>query len=86
LTKEEDIKIYVGRIWDPDTYTNEEKWASWEMYVKFAEKILIYKYSPNYNSLALANKPKLFPHESIRLMHQGKRNRLEKSDNVPDDL
>ena len=43
--KEEDVSIYLGRIKDSEKYQTD---ALWTEDVKLIEKILIYKYSPNY--------------------------------------
>jgi hypothetical protein len=83
---EGDVRIYLGRIYDPQKHTKKDKWKSWEKDVKLAEKILIYKYSPNYNSEGLTSEPNLYPHNSVRLVHVGERNKLEKEDIAPNDF
>lgn len=81
--KEENVNIYLGRTYDPARHLSDNLW---EKDVKIAEKIMIYKYSPNYNSRELTNAPDLSPHEKIRLLHVGDRGKLEADDNAPDDF
>lgn len=81
--KEEDVEIYLGRVYDPKKHLTDE---IWEEDIKIAEKILIYIYSPNYNSRELSSPPDLSPYESIRLVHAGKRGKLEPMDNAPQDF
>lgn len=83
---EKDINIYLGRIYDPKKHSKKDNWLSWKKDVEMAEKILIYKYSPNYNSECLTNEPDLFTQENVRLIHKGDRNRLHKEDIVPRDF
>ena len=84
---EEYIKIYLGRVYDPKRHSVRDKWKSWKSDIEIAEKILIYKYSPNYNSRELTREPDISPRKSIRLVHIGvKSHRLEKEDNVPRDF
>lgn len=83
---EEHIKIYVGRIYDPKKHREENNWESWEKDIEVAEKIIIYKYSPNYNSRELSDAPVLSPHKNISLVHLGKKGRLKAEDNAPDDF
>ena len=78
----QDIKIFLGRIYNSDKLTVK----TWTRDVKLAEKILIYKYTPNYNGRELSKEPYLFRYENIRLIHIGQRNRLKKEDNVPKDF
>ena len=81
----EDIKIYIGRIYDPKKHLEKDNWKFWKRDVEIAEKVLIYKYSPNYNSRELTSEPKL-PFKNIFLVHIGERNRLEEEDNIPRDF
>ena len=83
---EDDIRIYLGRIYDPKKHTKKNNWKSWRKDVRLAEKILIYKYSPNYNSEGLTTEPDLSPYDSIRLVHLGEKNRLETEDIAPEDF
>jgi hypothetical protein len=84
--KKNDIKIYLGRVYDPKKHSKEDKWESWTSDILLAEKILIYKYSPNYNSRNITKKPDILPYEGIRLVHRGEKRRLEDIDNAPDDF
>ena len=78
----QDIRIFIGRIYNSDKLTVR----TWKRDIKLAEKILIHKYSPNYNSKELSEEPNLHPYEKIRLIHIGKRNRLKKEDTAPKDF
>jgi len=86
LKDEENIKIYVGRIYNPKRHSEKDDWKSWEEDVELAENILIYKYSPHYNSRSLSEQPNIKPHKSICLRHIGKKSRLNPKDLAPDDL
>lgn len=81
-----DIKIHLGRVDDPLRYSKEDQWKAWEEDVEIAEKILIYKYSPNYNSKELSIEPDLGGHVNIRLTHTGEVNRLKPFDQAPKDF
>jgi|WetSurSiteA1Bulk_404760.scaffolds.fasta_scaffold46742_2 hypothetical protein len=85
LDNEEDIQVYLGRIYDPKFHSKKDNWESWERDVGLAENILIYKYSPNYNSTGISDEPSLSPFEKVKLSHAGKRHRLEPEDIAPDD-
>lgn len=78
----QDIKIFLGRIYNSNKLTVK----TWTRDVKLAEKILIYKYTPNYNGRQLSKEPYLYRYENIRLIHIGQRNRLKKEDNIPKDF
>lgn len=84
LRDEDDVRIYAGRIWDEMRHADREK--TWETDVDLAEKILIHKYSPNYNSASIAEEPDLRGFERVELAHRGERNRLHSSDTAPDDF
>ncbi len=84
LRDEDDVCIYVGRVWDEERHADSEK--IWETDVDLAEKILIHKYSPNYNSASIAEEPDLPGFERVELTHRGERNRLQPSDTAPDDF
>jgi hypothetical protein len=79
---EEDVKVYVGRIYNPRRHSAKDKWKRWEEDVEIAEGIIIYRYSPNYNGRTFSNKsaPK-----NIQLVHIGKKGRLENEDVIPRD-
>jgi len=86
LKEEENVKIYVGRIYNPKRHSGKDNWKSWEDDVELAENILIYKYSPHYNSRSLSEQPKLGDHKRVYLRHKGKIGKLNKKDTAPDDL
>lgn len=81
--RESDVNIYLGRVYDPEMHLTENIWAE---DIAMAEKIMIYKYAPNYNSRELTSDPELTPHENIRLIHTGERARLHAYDNAPNDF
>src|SRR2546428_8743247 len=49
IEKEEEIQIYLGRIYDRERHLPVNDWEVWVRDVQIAECLLIYKYSPNYN-------------------------------------
>ena len=81
---EKDIHIYLGRIYNPKRHSEKDKWKSWKEDVGDAEKILIYKYSPNYNGRELARVPQLH-HQKVQLVHRGEKGRLKNKDVHPKD-
>lgn len=81
---ERDIHIYLGRIYNFKRHSKRDKWKSWKEDVGDAEKILIYKYSPNYNGRELSKIPELH-HQEVQLVHRGKRGRLKNKDVHPKD-
>ena len=85
LENEEDIQVYLGRIYEPSFHSKKDNWRAWERDVGLAENILIYKYSPNYNSTGISDEPSLSPFKKFKLIHRGKRHRLEPEDIAPDD-
>lgn len=85
LGKEMDIKIYLGRTKYNRAYTKKDNWKAWKRDVSIAESIIIYKYSPNYNSACLGDLPKLHPYKQVLLIHAGERHKLKGIDNAPDD-
>jgi len=85
VADEEEIEVYVGRVYDPERHSGKDNWESWEADITLAESILIYKYSPNYNNTGIGNKPSLSPFERVKLIHAGESHRLSKEDNAPDD-
>ena len=77
LKKEEDVEIYLGRVFDTERHSKEDGWQSWYSDIDTAERIVLYKYCPNYNSQGIADKP-VFPlYAKIKLIHGGSKNRLE---------
>jgi hypothetical protein len=86
LADEEEIQVYLGRVYDPQKHSKSDKWKSWEHDIDLAERILIYKYSPNYNNTGIGDKPSLSPFKKIRLVHAGNMHRLKSEDNELDYL
>lgn len=78
LGDEKNVKIYLGRVFHPKRHSKKDNWRRWEEDVDIAEKILIYKYSPNYNSGRVAEKPLL--KKNYRLRHSGQRRKLKAED------
>jgi hypothetical protein len=85
LASEENIRIYLGRVYDPQKHSKADNWKSWEEDIDLAEKILIYKYSPNYNQRCLGSRPNLSRYETVCLIHRGGKHKLEEQDNAPND-
>lgn len=85
LTKEAEIKIFLGRIYDRERHLSENDWEIWIRDVKIAECLLIHKYSPNYNSVSIAEAPALAPYKKVILEHLGQSQRLFPKDVGPDD-
>lgn len=85
LYKEEGLQVYIGRIDDPERHYPENSWSAWVRDVEIAECLLIYKYSPNYNSVSIAEPPSLLPYQQVTLQHQGQSHQLFKTDVGPDD-
>jgi hypothetical protein len=81
---EKDIKIYLGRIYNPKKHSEKDKWKSWKEDIEDAEKVLVYKYSPNYNSRELARIPKLH-HQKVQLVNRREKGRLKYKDIHPKD-
>ena len=79
------IKIHLGRLENSQEYTKKDNWESWYRDVDITEAILIYKYSPNYNSSLLGDYP--YPHgfNEIKLAHRGNGGSLMPEDNAPTD-
>ena len=85
LANEEEITVYLGRIYDRQRHLPKNEWAVWARDVQIAECLLIYKYAPNYNSDSIAEPPSLKPYERVILNHSGQRHRLHPKDVGPDD-
>jgi len=79
------MQVYLGRIYEPKLHSKKNNWQAWERDVGLAENILIYKYSPNFNSTGISDEPSLPPFEKVKLIHRSKRYRLEPEDTAPDD-
>lgn len=79
------IRVHVGRIYDSKRHLwAQDHWSCWDDDVCMVERILIYKYSPHYNSFAIAERPTL-SYERVTVEHQGARGRLRRRDSVPQD-
>lgn len=85
LNKEQDIEIYLGRAKENEAYSKADNWKAWEEDIGIAELVLIYKYSPNYNSACLGDLPKIYPYEEVQLVHLGNRNKIHEADSAPKD-
>lgn len=79
------IKIYLGRLKDPLKYTSRDNWEVWYRDVDIVEAVLIYKYTPHYNSARIQKYPKLYQYTEIKLVHKGDKGRLESEDIAPSD-
>lgn len=80
------IRIYLGRLNFPERHAApEDHWKTWAADVRLAESILIYKYSPHYNSMAISEPPDLSGFDQVEIHHHGKRNCLKAKDVVPRD-
>lgn len=82
LGKEENAQIYLGRIYDSTRHSRIDNWDSWKKDVDTAESVIIYKYSPHYNSQKIRD----FPKVNVRLIHAGLKHNLHEEDNAPEDL
>ena len=85
LSREDETSVYLGRIYDPRRHSADDLWASWEAEVKLAECVMIYKYSPNYNSVAVSGPPPLANYYSVELIHEGNCHKLHRRDSAPSD-
>jgi len=79
------IKIVMSQNHDPKS-THKEEYVLRSVVEGYetAEKLLIYKYSPNYNTKNIYDKPRL-PFKVITLKHLGDRHRLRPKDVAPED-
>ena len=85
LPDEWPVTVYLGRIYMPRRHTASNGWAKWREDLLLAERLLIYNYSPHYNSNSVAERPLLAPHKRVILIHQGQRHRLRRRDVAPND-
>ena len=85
LVHEQDVAVYVGRIYDRRRHTEQDLWKSWESEVQLAERLLIYKYSPHYNAGCISEPPILGNFQSVELSHVGNHHKLHSRDSAPDD-
>ncbi len=84
LIHEWPVRVYVGRMYSPRRHTARNGWATWKADVLLAEQIMIYTYSPHYNSSSITERPFLNSHKKVVLVHAGQRNRLRRRDVAPD--
>lgn len=84
LLNERDIKIYLGRIYDSQRHSKKDNWRLWKEDVEIAEKIIIYKYSPPYNSSNISEQPSL-RYRVVRIAHDGRKGELMQEDVAPQD-
>ena len=82
----ERVRVYLGRMYMRGRHTAKDDWASWRTDLLRAEQVMIYKYSPHYNSTHIAEKPLLLHLKKFVLIHDGNRHRLHRRDIIPDDL
>lgn len=85
LAHEWPVRVYLGRLYVPRRHTPQANWERWKCDVLLAERILIYKYSPHYNSHSIGDPPKLGGFRKVVLRHTGARNRLRRLDVAPND-
>lgn len=83
--KFEKTQIFLGRIYDRERHLSENDWKVWIRDVEIAECLLIHKYSPNYNSVSIAEPPPLGPYRKVILENLGHPHRLSPKDVGPDD-
>lgn len=85
LRNEDEIAIYLGRVYDSHRHSGGDLWEQWDTDVRLAECLLIYKYSPNYNSVAISDPPQLGRYRCVDLVHRGERHKLAVRDSAPTD-
>jgi hypothetical protein len=85
LINEWRVHVYLGRIYSPRRHKLADAWASWSEDILLAERIMVYKYSPHYNSASITNRPLLSNLKRVELVHVGDRGRLRRRDIAPDD-
>lgn len=79
------IRIYLGRLNHPGRHVAKDQWKTWAADVTLAESILIHKYSPHYNSMAISEPPDLSGFDTVEIHHRGTRNCLKTKDIAPRD-
>ncbi|OGX27940.1 MAG: hypothetical protein A2787_00495 [Omnitrophica WOR_2 bacterium RIFCSPHIGHO2_01_FULL_48_9] len=82
---ERGCKIHLGKVKaDPKKDRGSRQWKK---DVDIAEAILVYKYTPNYNSSLKQDEPDLkkYSYSCVRLIHKGKKKRLKPKDHAPED-
>jgi hypothetical protein len=66
-------------------HTAADGWAKWREDLRLTERLLIYKYSPHYNSSSIAERPLLATLKRVMVIHEGRRHLLRRRDVAPDD-
>lgn len=77
--------MYLGRVYDPNRHIAVDKFKGWAADVRLAECLLIYKYSTNYNAVAISEPPSLGNFGRIDILHDGERHKLHPRDSAPGD-
>lgn len=85
LVHEEGTSVFLGRMHNPDRHSAVDRWTTWLADVRLAECVLIYKYSPNYNSISVSDPPPLGSWNAVELRNKGERHKLHARDLVPRD-
>ncbi|MBF0565030.1 MAG: hypothetical protein HQK89_07300 [Nitrospirae bacterium] len=80
-----DISIYLGDTYNSNKHTVERDYFTWRRDTNIANNILIYKYTPNYNTIE-EEEPILHPFDEVHLIHKGKKHRLREIDSAPNDF
>jgi hypothetical protein len=85
IEKEDGISIYLDRAYDQKRHSPglDNEWSVWVKDLSIAECVLIYKYSPNYNSVSITEPPVLSPYGAVILNHSGSKNKLRSRDHAP---
>lgn len=80
------VRVHVGRLYIPGRHAwANDNWGFWEADVLLAERILIYKYSPHYNSVSISDPPNLSGFKRVEIANLGARGRLRERDVAPSD-
>jgi hypothetical protein len=85
LVREEDTRVYLGRVYDANRHSAADNFTCWAADIRLAECLMIYKYSPNYNAIAISDPPKLGNLERVDITHKGNRHKLWPRDSAPGD-
>lgn len=79
------IRVFLGRLRDKTEYSKVDDWKVWRFDVALAERIMIYKYLPSYNSSGIKDYPTLKPYKRVILKHFGRKQDLKSVDIAPVD-
>jgi hypothetical protein len=87
LEREDGISVYLGRAYDEQRHLSgpNNEWPVWVSDLHIAECVLIYTYSPNYNSVSITEPPSLSPYAEVILRHSGAKYKLRTQDTAPKD-